>query len=136
MSEPDNLIKKWSTLLNSTNNTTAMLIEPMEVKIKIDRGNQIHKELKSIMNKKIKRRLSYDVWYWSKNGDFVTRVSKYFESAKKAKKYVNHIHNSNLIQEYDYVRMVKTWCYRKHSPKHKWYYESRKPNQFICYERY
>jgi hypothetical protein len=86
--------------------------------------------------KKIKRRLYYDVWYWSKNGDFATRVSKYFESAKKAKKYVNHIHNSNLIQEYDYVRMVKTWCYREHSRKHKWYYYSWEPNKFICVERY
>jgi len=97
---------------------------------------KVYKHLTKKSHKKIKRRLYYDVWYWSKNGDFVTRVSKYFESAKKAKKYVNHIHNFNLIQEYDYVRMEKTWCYREFTPKHKWYYYSWKPNQFICVERY
>lgn len=86
--------------------------------------------------KKIKRRLHYDVWYWSKNGDFVTKVSKYFESATKARKYVNHIHNSGLVQEYDYVRMEKTWCYREHHPRHKWFYISEKPDTFICVEKY
>ena len=92
----------------------------------------VNQELQLIMRKKIKRRLSYDVWYWSKNGDFVTRVSKYFESATKAKKYVNHIHSW-----YDgMVEIEKTWCYREHSPKHKWYYCSWEPNQFICCERY
>jgi hypothetical protein len=35
MFEPDKLIKKWSTLLNSTNNATAMLIEHMKMKIKM-----------------------------------------------------------------------------------------------------
>ena len=34
--------------------------------------------------KKIKRRMSYDVYYWTKTD----RVSKYFESAKKAKNAV------------------------------------------------
>jgi hypothetical protein len=35
--EPDKLIKKWQTLLNSSNDSTAMLIEPMEMEIKMDR---------------------------------------------------------------------------------------------------
>lgn len=86
--------------------------------------------------KKIKRKLYYDVWYWSKDGDFVTRVSKYFESVKKARNYVNYIHNSNLMQEYDYVRMEKTWCYREFTPKHKWFYISEKPDSFILVEKY
>ena len=83
--------------------------------------------------KKIKRRLYYDVWYWNKEN---RRVSKYFESAKKAKKYVNYIHNSGLMKDVDYVRMEKTWCYREHHPKHKTLYVSFRPNQFIVVERY
>lgn len=85
------------------------------------------------LTKKIKRRLYYDVWYWSIGGH---RVSKYFESAKKAKKYVNYIYNSGLMKDGDYVRLEKTWCYRQHYPKHKWYYVSPKPDVFICVEQY
>ena len=82
--------------------------------------------------KKIKRKLSYDVYYWTKTD----RVSKYFESAKKAKNYVNYIHNSGLMKDGDYVRMEKTFCYREHSPRHKWYYISEDPNHFLCVEKY
>jgi hypothetical protein len=78
--------------------------------------------------KKIKRKLSYDVYYWSNEG---YRVSKYFESSKKARNYVNYIHNSGLMKDGDYVRMEKTWCYREHSPRHKWYYISEDPNHFL-----
>ena len=131
MSEPDKLIKKWSTLLNSTNNATAMLIEPMEVKIKIDRGNQIHKELESIMNKKIKRRLSYDVSFWRGS----KRETKYFESAKKMRRFVNRLHQV-IGPELTSFEIVKTFCYRNHHPRHKSWYYSTEPNQFICYERY
>jgi hypothetical protein len=83
-------------------------------------------------SKKIKRRLYYDVYYWTKTD----RVSKYFESAKKAKNYVNYIHNSNLMEDGGYVRMEKTFCYREHSPRHKWFYISEKPDTFICAEKY
>ena len=82
--------------------------------------------------KKIKRKLSYDVYYWTKTD----RVSKYFESAKKAKNYVNYIHNSGLMKDGDYVRMEKTFCYREHSPRHKWFYISEDPNHFLCVEKW
>ena len=131
MTEPDKLIKKWSTLLNSTNNGTTMLIEPMEMKIKIDRGNQIHKELESIMKKKIKRRLSYNVSYWYN----YERETKYFQSAKKMRRFVNGIHEI-LSSDIESVTIEKTWCYRNHHPRHKSWYYSTEPNQFICYERY
>ena len=93
----------------------------------------IHKYLTKKLQKKIKRRFSYDVSYWNKEN---TRISKYFESAKKARNYANYIHNSDLMKEGDYVRMEKTFCYREFPPKHKWYYCSWKPNQFICVERW
>ena len=93
---------------------------------------EVYKYLTRKQYKKIKRRLSYDVWYWTKTN----RVSKYFESAKKAKKYVDYIHNSNLIEDGDCVMMEKTWCYREYTPKHKWYYISEKPDTFICVEKY
>lgn len=83
--------------------------------------------------KKIKRRLFYDVYYWSNEG---YRVSKYFESSKKARNYVNYIHNSDLMENGGYVRMEKTFCYREHSPQHKWYYISEEPNHFVCVEKY
>ena len=92
-----------------------------------------YKYLTRKSHKKIKRRLYYDVWYWDKEN---RRVSKYFESAKKAKKYVNYIHNSGLMKDVDYVRMEKTWCYRQYHPKHKWYYVSPKPDVFICVEKW
>ena len=93
---------------------------------------ETYKYLTRKSHKKIKRRLCYDVWYWTKTD----RVSKYFESAKKAKNYANHIHNSNLIEDGECVRIEKTWCYREHTPKHKCYYVSYYPNQFVCVERY
>ena len=93
---------------------------------------EVYKYLTRKSHKKIKRRLYYEVYYWSKTD----RVSKYFESAKKAKNYVNHIHNSGLVQEYDYVRMQKTWCYRQHHPKHKTYYVSYRPDSFVIVERH
>ena len=45
---------------------------------------ETYKYLTRKSHKKIKRRLCYDVWYWTKTD----RVSKYFESAKKAKNAV------------------------------------------------
>ena len=93
---------------------------------------EVYKYLTRKSYKKIKRRLSYDVYYWTKTD----RVSKYFESSKKARNYVNYIHNSGLMKDGDYVRMEKTWCYREHSPRHKWYYISEDPNHFLCVEKW
>jgi hypothetical protein len=94
---------------------------------------EVYKYLTRKSHKKIKRRLFYDVYYWSNEG---YRVSKYFESSKKARNYVNHIYTSGLMKDVDYVRMEKTFCYRNHSPRHKWFYISEKPDTFICVEKY
>ena len=93
---------------------------------------ETYKYLTRKSHKKIKRRLSYDVYYWTKT----ERVSKYFESAKKAKNYVNYIHNSNLIEDGDCVGMQKTWCYREFTPKHKTYYVSFRPDNFVIVEKW
>ena len=98
----------------------------------VEEFREQYKYLTRKQYKKIKRRLSYDVWYWTKTN----RVSKYFESVKKAKKYVDYIHNSNLIEDGDCVMIEKTWCYREYTPKHKWYYISFRPNHFLCVEKY
>ena len=124
MTEPqeiirDDLIKELKEQHNEQMN--AVLIHP-----------EVYKYLTRKSHKKIKRRLSYDVYYWTKTD----RISKYFESAKKAKNYVNYIHNSNLIEDGEVVEMVKTWCYREFTPRHKWYYVSYRPNQFIVVEKY
>ena len=115
----DDLIKELKEQHNEQMN--AVLIHP-----------EVYKYLTRKSHKKIKRRLSYDVYYWTKTD----RISKYFESAKKAKNYVNYIHNSNLIEDGEVVEMVKTWCYREFTPRHKWYYVSYYPNQFVCVEKY
>ena len=94
---------------------------------------EVYKYLTRKSYKKIKRKLSYDVYYWSNEG---YRVSKYFESSKKARNYVNYIHNSGLMKDGDYVRMEKTFCYREHSPRHKWFYISEDPNHFLCVEKW
>jgi hypothetical protein len=81
--------------------------------------------------KKIKRRLSYEVSFWYDG----KRATKWFHSAKRMRKYVNAIHESTMM-DIPEVIIEKTWCYRNHHPRHKWWYISTKPNQFICYERY
>jgi hypothetical protein len=80
------------------------------------------------MKRKIKRRFSYEVNWWEYN----CLKSKYFHSAKRMRKFVNHLHSWYN----DVIEIDKTWCYREHSPRHKWYYESWKPNQFICIGHY
>lgn len=78
--------------------------------------------------KKIKRRISYEVIWWSAE----SRLAKCFYSAKKMRKFVNELHSWYN----DYIEIEKTWCYREHSPRHKWYYISFRPNQFIVVEKY
>ncbi len=84
--------------------------------------------LDRILRKKMKRKLSYEVIWW----EFNCRKTKYFQSAKKMRNFVNRLH---LCYD-DVIEIEKVWCYRNHQPKHKWYYESWKPNQFICTERF
>lgn len=116
----DDLVKEFKEIHDEQMN--AVLLHP-----------EVYKYLTRKQYKKIKRRLSYDVWYWSNEG---FRISKYFESAKKARNFVNYIHNSDLMENGGYVRMEKTFCYREHSPRHKWYYVSEDPNQFLCVEKW
>lgn len=125
MTEPqqiirDDLIKELKEQHNEQ--MTAVLLHP-----------EVYKYLTRKQYKKIKRKLSYDVYYWSNEG---YRVSKYFESSKKTRNYVNYIHNSGLMENGGYVRMEKTFCYREHSPRHKWYYISEDPNHFLCVEKW
>jgi len=125
MTEPqqiirDDLIKELKEQHNEQ--MTAVLLHP-----------EVYKYLTRKQYKKIKRKLSYDVYYWSNEG---YRVSKYFESSKKTRNYVNYIHNSDLMENGGYVRMEKTFCYREHSPRHKWFYISEDPNHFLCVEKW
>jgi len=81
--------------------------------------------------RRIKRRLYYDVYFWYDG----KRETKYFESAKKMRKYVNGIHEF-VSADIPNVIIEKTWCYRNHHPRHKTWYYSTEPNQFVRYERY
>ena len=78
--------------------------------------------------KKIKRRISYEVIWWSAE----SRLAKCFYSAKKMRKFVNELHSWYN----DYIEIEKTFCYREHHPRHKWFYISEKPDTFICVEKY
>ena len=89
---------------------------------------KVYKHLTKKSHKKIKRRLSYEVIWWESN----CRKVKYFHSAKRMRCFVNRLHSWYE----DVIEIEKVWCYRNHTPKHKWFYESWKPNQFICIERY
>lgn len=89
---------------------------------------EVFKYLTRKSHKKIKRRLSYEVIWWTKD----SRKVKYFESAKKMRKFVNLLHSWYD----DAIEIQKTWCYKKNTPKHKWYYVSYRPDSFVCLERY
>ena len=78
--------------------------------------------------KKIKRRIFYEVIWWGAE----SRHTKCFYSVKKMRKFVNELHRWYN----DYIEIEKTWCCREHSPRHKWYYISFEPNQFVCVEKY
>ena len=88
-------------------------------------------DYKNIIKKKIKRRLSYEVSFWY-NGN---RQTEYFHSAKRMRACVNGLHE---ITEscFPVITIEKTWCYRNHHPRHKCWYYSTKPNEFILCERY
>lgn len=80
-------------------------------------------------NKKIKRRIFYQVAWWGAE----SRYTKCFYSANKMRKFVNNLHP---WCDNDYIEIEKTWGYREYSPRHKWFYVSYRPNQFVCVERY
>lgn len=81
-----------------------------------------------VFYKKIKRRIFYEVIWWGAK----SRHTKCFYSVKKMRKFVNELHRWYN----DYIEIEKTWCYREYSPRHKWYYISFEPNQFVCVEKW
>lgn len=87
-----------------------------------------HKIVLNIMKRKIKRRLWYFVVYWKNN----IRNEKCFNSAKRARRYVNLLHLNNI----EGIEMEKVWCYRNHQPKHHWLYVSPKIDKLICNEHW
>ena len=121
MTEPqqiirDDLIKELKEQHNEQMN--AVLLHP-----------EVYKYLTRKSYKKIKRKLSYDVIWWGAK----SRHTKCFYSAKKMRKFVNELHpwhSEGMIE------IEKTWGYRNFTPRHKIYYVSYRPNQFIVVERY
>jgi hypothetical protein len=89
---------------------------------------EVFKYLTRKSHKKIKRRLFYEVIWWTK----CSRNVKCFQSAAKMRKFVNLLH----LWYDDAIEIEKTWCYREHTPKHKWYYVSYRLDSFVCLERY
>lgn len=89
---------------------------------------KVYKYLERKLCKKIKRRIFYEVIWWGAE----SRHTKCFYSAKKMRKFVNELHSWYN----DYIEIEKTFCYRDFTPRHKWYYLSFKPNQFVCVEKY
>ena len=78
--------------------------------------------------KKIKRRIFYEVIWWSAE----SRLTKCFYSAQKMRKFVNELHSWYN----DHIEIEKTWSYRDFTPRHKWFYISFEPNQFLLVEKY
>jgi len=89
---------------------------------------EVYKYLTRKSHKKIKRRLFYEVIWWGAE----SRYTKCFYSVNKMRKFVNELH----LWYNDYIEIEKTWCYREFTPRHKWYYVSYYPNQFVCVEKY
>ena len=100
-------------------------------KIKFEMSKATEKTLfgRKYATKKIKRRIFYEVAWWQAE----SRYTKCFYSAKKMRRFVNNLHP---WCDYDYIHIEKTWCYREHHPRHKWYYISFRPNHFLCVEKY
>ena len=98
---------------------------------------EVYEYLTRKSHKKIKRRLFYEVIWWGVK----SRYTKCFYNVKKMRKYVNDLHmwynDYEITGVSDFsVEIEKTWCYREYSPRHKWYYVSYRPNQFIVVEKY
>lgn len=74
--------------------------------------------------------LFYEVSYYEKGGSL---KSKHFERFNNTKKYVNHLHRLGVADE---VQITKTFVYYAHHPRHKTWYVSYHPNQFLKVESY
>jgi hypothetical protein len=72
----------------------------------------------------------YEVSYYSNNGNLII---KHFETFNNAKKHANHLHSLDVSDE---LTIIRTWCYRPHKPRHKTWFVSTKPNEFIKVEHY
>lgn len=113
---------------------TDILIHPEVYKtmnrVKFEMSKAMEKTLfsRKYATKKIKRRIFYEVIWWGAE----SRHTKCFYSVKKMRKFVNELHPWYN----DYIEIEKTWCYRNHSPRHKWYYVSFRPNHFLCVEKW
>jgi hypothetical protein len=121
MTEPQEII--WDELVEElkeqhNEQMNAVLIHP-----------EVYKYLTRKQYKKIKRRLFYEVIWWGAE----SRYTKCFYSVNKMRKFVNELH---LWYSDGMIEIEKTWCYREHTPKHKTYYVSYRPNQFIVVEKY
>jgi len=79
-------------------------------------------------HKKISRRICYEVSWWTES----LRETRCFYSAVKMRSFVNKLHGEVSGR----IEIDKVWCYREHSPRHKWFFYSDKPGQFVCQERY
>ena len=113
---------------------TDMIIHPKVYKtmnrIKFEMSKALEKTLfsRKYATKKIKRRIFYEVIWWSAE----SRLTKCFYSAQKMRKFVNELHSWYN----DHIEIEKTWGYRNFTPRHKWYYISEDPNHFVCVEKY
>lgn len=89
------------------------------------------KVLANVLKRKIKRRLSYEIIWW----DGPNRKTKYFQSARKMRRFVENMHRCSHSQNPS-LKIEKTWCYRNHAPRHKWFYVSDRSGSIVCIERY
>lgn len=113
---------------------TDIIIHPKVYKtmnrVKFEMSKAMEKTLfsRKYATKKIKRRILYEISWWSCE----SRNTKCFYSAQKMRKFVNELHSWYN----DYIEIEKTWSYRDFTPRHKWFYISFKPNQFLLVEKY
>ena len=126
--------KRLMTTLYGNSFADGVMMHPKVYKtmnrVKFEMSKAMEKTLfgRKYATKKIKRRIFYEVIWWSA----VSRHTKCFYSAKKMRKFVNELHSWYN----DYIEIEKTWSYRDFTPRHKTYYLSFKPNQFVCVEKY
>jgi hypothetical protein len=114
----DEIIKELTEQNNEQMN--AVLLHP-----------ECYKYLTRKSHKKIKRRIHYSVYFFY-NGKL---ESHYFESAKKMRKFVNNIHEI-VDSTIPGVRIKKTFCYREHTARHEWHYESYCPGSYELVEKW
>jgi hypothetical protein len=78
---------------------------------------------------KLKRRIVYEIKYYDPENKGIL-TERDFDTINKARSFVNI-----LLQKYKnqriYLEIIKVWCYRKHHPRHKTFYECYEPNYWI-----